>query len=86
MANLTLRQVCQKKEGFSSKVHSDRAQDHVFAVSRGHNQVVLDNCCGTPFVQKLHSSTITHLQILTYFSLVAGLLPFMWRHICTVFI
>ena len=38
------------------------------------------------FVQKLHSSAITLLllQILTYFSLVAGLLLFLWHHIRTV--
>ena len=38
-----------KKEGFSSKKRSDRAQVHLFAASMCQNHVVSDDCCGTPF-------------------------------------
>ena len=46
--NLTLGQVCQK-EGFSAKKRFDAAQVHLFAVSVYQNQVISDNCRGTPF-------------------------------------
>ena len=38
-----------KKEGFSLKKSSDKAQVCLFAVCICQNQVILDNCCGTPF-------------------------------------
>jgi len=38
-----------KKDGFSLKNCSDRAQAHLFAVGMCQNHVVSDDCCGTPF-------------------------------------
>ena len=38
-----------KKEGFSLKKRSARAQVHLFAVSMCQNLVVSDDCCGMPF-------------------------------------
>jgi len=38
-----------KKDGFSLKKHSDRAQVHLFAVGMCQNHVVSEDCCGTPF-------------------------------------
>jgi len=38
-----------KKDGFSLKKRSDRAQVHLFALSMCQNHVVSDDCCGTPF-------------------------------------
>ena len=38
-----------KKDGFSSKKRSDRAQVHLFTVCMCQNHVVSDDCCGTPF-------------------------------------
>ena len=37
-----------RKDGFSSKKRSDRAQV-LFAVGMCQNHVVSDDCCGTPF-------------------------------------
>jgi len=85
-ANFTLGQVCQKKGGFSSKKHSERAQVHLFGVGVCQNHVVSNDCCGTPFCAE--TVFVRHrfcFKFLTYFSLVAGL-PFLWRHIRTVFI
>ena len=60
----------------------------------GHGSISLQSVCAKitssrtiaverRSAQKLHSSAIAFLQI---FSLVAGLLPFLWHHIRTVFI
>jgi len=38
-----------KKEGFSSKKRSDRAQVQLFVVSMCQNHVISDDCCGTLF-------------------------------------
>ena len=38
-----------KKEGFSSKKCSDRAQVHLFAVSMYQNHIISDDGYGTPF-------------------------------------
>ena len=86
--NLTLGQVCQKKEGFlPPKKHSDRAQVHLFAVSMCQNHVVSDDCCGMLFCANCTRLPLLYFKFLTYYySLVAGLLPFLWRHIRTVFI
>ena len=60
------------------------AQVHLFAVGMCQNHVVSDdyailcrNCTRLPSLC---------FKFWTYFSLVAGLLPFLWRHIRTVFI
>jgi len=63
----------------------------------GHRSISLQSVCAKitssrmisvehRSVQKLYSSAITLLKFLTYFLLVAGLLPFFWCHIHTVFI
>ena len=86
MVNLTSGQVCQKKEGFSSKKCSDRAQVQLFAVSmcQSHhlgqllwNAILRRNCTGPPLLS---------FKIWTYFLYVARLLLFLWCHIHTVFI
>ena len=66
------------------KKRSDRAQVHLFAVGMCQNHVVSDNCCRTPFCAE--TALVRHRFASNYFSLVAGLLPFLWRHIRTVFI
>jgi len=75
-----------KKEGFSLKKCSDRAQVHLFAVDMCQNHV-LDNCCGTPFC--IETALVCHCSasnFLTYFSLVAGLLPvFVTSHTYCIF-
>ena len=38
-----------KKDGFSSKKCSDRAQVHLFTVGMCQNHVVSDDCCGMLF-------------------------------------
>jgi len=37
-----------KKDGFSLKKRSDRAQVHLFAVGMCQNHVISDDYCGTP--------------------------------------
>ena len=70
-----------RKEGFSSKTRSDRAQVHLFAVSMYQNHVVSDYCCGTPFCAE---TALVH--IFDLFFAGSRLLPILWCHICTVFI
>ena len=76
-----------KKEDFSSKKCSDRAQVHLFAVSICQNHIISNDCCGTPFCAE--TALVCHRSasnFLTYFLLVARLLLFLCRHIHTVFI
>jgi len=58
----------KKKEGFSLKKCSDRAQVHLFAVSMCQNQVISGNCCGMPL------STETALAI-SLLQILVSLLP-----------
>ena len=52
-----------KKEGFSSRKHSDRAQVHLFVVSMYQNQLCWTISVEHRSAQKLHSAAITLLQI-----------------------
>ena len=53
-----------KKNGFSLKKRSDRAQVHLFAVGMCQNHVVSDDCCGTPFCEE---TALALLQIFDLF-------------------
>ena len=68
-----------KKEGFSLKMCSDRAQVHLFAVSTCQDHVILDDYCGPPFCAEtaLVRHHILCFKFLTHFLLVARLLPFL---------
>jgi len=76
-----------KQEGFSwiKKKRSDRAWVHPFqsvcAKTKSSRTIAVEYCSA----QKVHSSDIALLQILTYFLLVTELLPFLWRHIHILF-
>jgi len=59
-----------KKEGFSLKERSDRAQVHLFAVSMCQNHVISDDCCGTPFCAE--TALIRHRSASNFWLIFTG--------------
>jgi len=69
---LDFRAGLSKKEGFSLRKHSDRAQVHLFAVSMCQKLVILDKYCGMMFCTE---TVLIRYHSASNFDLVARWLP-----------